>query len=453
MLKRKLLSKCTVAYKLVSSLKSIITVCRANNSYPKQSDNFLLFCSYTADETLNFIEQRLVVFDGSEKQYTLLVSQLDSIVQAWRVLHAFIKPTLDADTLKIPYSLVQFLSIHIGSLDVVKGANIVVNLIPNLNYNQNRHTTLNSTMRFLKIGLGHNYTEPRYGFLGLPCSQSKSLFMNCILYHEAGHFIAEETTLFPIKEFDDLVDEFKAPFEKNASWAARTFQRWLEEIFADIVAVKLLGPAYTLAYLELVHLMTDSSKTQIKTFDIFHPADALRLREQVKTLESDGWEKHIDTEQWDRLKEIAAINEDEYRTPNEDKDDEDERDMKKVWTDLITFLCQPNRIKKMHDKADILLKDRQLPCEHYATFKKRILQCLEHGIVPSAGNAGEKIPHPTAIMNGAVFFLISGMKELFKITKNIHENVAGDHALLEQRVEMWCMKAIEDWLITEGNDH
>lgn len=214
-----------------------------------------------------------------------------------------------------------------------------------------------------------------------------------------------------------------------------------------------MGPAYTLAYLELVHLMTDSSKTQIKTFGIFHPADALRLREQVKTLESDGWEKHIDTEQWDRLKEIAAINEDEYRTPNEDKDDEDERDMKKVWTDLITFLCQPNRIKKMHDKADILLKDRQLPCEHYATFKKRILQCLEHGIVPSAGNAGEKIPHPTAIMNGAVFFLISGMKELFKITKNIHENVAGDHALLEQRVEMWCMKAIEDWLITEGNDH
>jgi len=105
------LHKCTSAHKLVSSLKENIATSKANNSYPKWSDEFLTFCEHTADATLDFIDKRLPALEGSNQELNIL-----SLIQGWEVLHTFIKPVLDADTLKVPYPLVHFLSEHIGGL-------------------------------------------------------------------------------------------------------------------------------------------------------------------------------------------------------------------------------------------------------------------------------------------------------------------------------------------------
>lgn len=442
MLTEIVLHKCTSAHKLVSSLKVSIATSKANNSYPKWSDEFLTFCEHAADATLDFIDKRLPALEGSNQELNIL-----SLIQGWEVLHTFIKPVLDADTLKVPYPLVHFLSENIGGLEEVKGTKIVIELIPELNYLQHRHTSVRIAMRLLKIIIGAAYEVPRFGFLGLPYSQSKSLFMNCLLYHEAGHFIAEEINLFPEEDLPELTKELKSDFKRYANWAGMTIQVWMEELFADIVAVKLIGPAYTYASMELLRLVHNLSRTDIRTFSINHPADALRFREQLKILKADNWESSVETKQWQELKKIANIRQNTYLPP----DDEDPS-MRKKWLKLIKFLCRPKNIKKVHDLADQYLADRANPCDCFMKSAEIIRECLQHGIVPSWSGMKRQIPHPTAIINGAVFFLLSDMDDLYKIVPSINKNKVGERASLEKRLEMWCTKGIEDWLLRKNKN-
>jgi len=436
------LHKCTAANKLILSLKEIISTGRADSPYPKWSDHFLLFCEHTADATLKYIEKKSSTLRTKDDDRVIFLSRLSSIIQGWELLHTFIKPVLDADALKVPYPLIHFLSEHIGKLNVVKDAKLVIEIIPALNYLQHRHTRLKNTMKFMRIDTQGPYIEPRLGFLGMPCSQSKSLFMNCLLYHEVGHFIAEEAGVFSTKELDKVTEQFKDFFKQYASWAAEVVLVWMEELFADLVAVKLLGPAYTLSYLELLRLVTDLSHEQMQTFEIDHPADALRFREQLKILKDDKWVKYIkNLNQWKELEKIAAIKKKQYRPPYED-----DPDMLKIWQKLMEFLCDDERIKNVHEKVSNLTSDRENPRKHYAESFKIIQECLQHGIVPSVSK-NEHMPHPTAIINGAVFFWLSGMSELYQIIPKISGNKVKDRAFLEARLEMWCLKAIEDWLI------
>jgi len=440
----------TAAYKLVSSLKEIISKSRADNSYPKYSDQFLLFCQRTADDTLRYLEK-----SGNPKtaklDFDILISKLSAIRQGWELLHTFIKPVLDADSLKVPYSLIQFLSEHTGKLSVVKGTKIVIESNPELNYFQHRHTELIIAIKFLLILIGEpeNLTErvkiKRLGFLGLPYSQSKSLFMNCLLYHEIGHFIAEEAGVFSTKIRKDTKGKLEPLFEEYTEWAGNIILVWMEELFADLVAVKLLGPAYTLAYMELYRSVIDLSSDQILEFDIDHPCAPLRFREQVKALKKDKWEQHIKLEQWERLKGVSRSKESAYKSSlilhiNDPY-------MVKIWQGLIKFFCRPDIIKTVHDLADEFVEGRENPCEHFIKSAERIQECLEHGIVPSFAGKNGDMPHPTAIINGAMFFWLSGMDDLYQIVPSIHKEKVKDRVALEQRVEMWCMKAIEDWLI------
>jgi hypothetical protein len=423
-------------------LKEGIATSKANNSYPKWSDEFLTFCEHTANATLDFIDKKLPTLEESNQELTIL-----SLIQGWEVLHTFIKPVLDADTLKVPYPLIQFLSEHIGGMEAVKGSKIVIELIPELNYLQERHTSVRIAMRLLKIIIGATYEVPRLGFLGLPYSQSKSLFMNCLLYHEAGHFIAEEMNLFPEEDLPELTKELKPNFKRYANWAGMTIQVWMEELFADIIAVKLIGPAYTYASMELLRLVYNLSRRDLRTFSINHPADALRFREQLKILKADNWESCTETKQWQELEKIANIRQNTYLPP----DDEDPS-MGKKWLKLIQFLCRAENIKKVHDLTDQYLVGRDNPCDHFVKSAAMIRECLQHGIVPSWSGMQKPIPHPTAIINGAVFFLLSEMDALYEIIPSINKNKAGERALLENRLEMWCIKGIEDWLLRKNKN-
>lgn len=438
-----ILHRCTAAYKLISSLKEIISSSRASNSYPQWSDYFLSFCEGIADESLSYVESRLEISKYDPISYRIVAGQLSSLIQGWELLHAFIKPVIDADILRVPYPLIRFLSEHVGSLETVKDTKIVVELTPELNYHQHRHTRLKKVLTHIPHDKDEK-SEPRLGFLGLPCSQSKSLFMNCLLYHEAGHFIAEETGVFSTERLDSLALQLRDDFPNYDTWAASTIQTWMEELFADLIAVKLLGPAYTLAYLELLRLVVDLSKEQIRTFQIDHPADALRLREQLKILSDDKWqESQISLlKQWKELEGIADADVNTYLPP-----DEDDPDMQKVWKKLMAFLCQDKIIEEIHKLVEDKTQDREPPAALFKAFEGRIFDYLSHGIVPSVSKKNEEIPHPIAVINGAVYFILSGMTELVKIVQGLPEGQILSTSILEQRVEMWCMKAIEDWLV------
>ena len=454
------LDKCTAAWKLVSSLRDIIAGGRTDRTYPRWSDHFLCFCERTADTTLDYLKKQLTS-DGDEIVGTdELLWRLSAIIQGWELLHTFIKPVLDADNLKVPYPLVHFLTEHVGQLQAVNKAKLVIEISPELNYFQHQHSDLRRAIIFLQAAIGAQPTDETLGFLALPCSQSKGLFMNCLLYHEVGHFMAEETGLLSPAERASLRNELEnafrqhlstesdRPFQQYLDWAVSTTEKWIEELFADLVAVNLLGLAYTLSYMELLRLVTELSEGEMIRFSIDHPADALRFREQLKVLVKDNWREHVmDLPHWGQLVEITATSDDKYSVPSEYEDDPD---MSEVWLMLIQNLCKPERIAGIHRKVDDLLADRQKPSELYSKYAKGIKECLAHAIVPSNEQSGST-PHPISIINGGTLFLLCEMAELYRTVPSRLTERLGDRAFLESRIELWCLKAIDDWLITTSS--
>jgi len=456
---REILSEYTELYKFVDSLRKNISRNRADHSYPTWSSQFLEFCEHTANATLNDIENRQevqidVIDEKTAKERDSI--RLSSIMEGWKLLHAFIKPVLDATTLTVPNPFVHFLSEHIGSLNAVSKAKMVIELIPQFNYFQHSHTNVRRTMSNLKRVTRSHYKVPKIGFLGLPFSQSDSLFLNCILYHEAAHFIAEEKKIFSKTMIDQLAEQLGPKLNINLSdpyakqfkeWAGKKVNTWMQELFADIIAVKLLGPAYTLAYLRLLQLVYElnEKETRERTFEIDHPADALRIREQLKVLKDDGWKQYLEKEQWDELDRISKIS--DYLPPTAN-----DKGMEHTWEILIEFICSDAQIEEIHRLVNTQVADRLNPIDLYRNSHKDISECLEHGIVPSASRKKDFVPHPTSVINGTILFLLSGMEGLYEIvdSNKISSSRPRGRALLERRVEMWCMKAIEDWLMTKN---
>ncbi len=344
----------------------------------------------------------------------------------------------------MPYPLVQFLTEHVGGLGPVGNPKFVIEISPELNYFQHQHTDLRKALGYLQSIVDGPPVEPKLGFLALPCSQSKGLFMNCLLYHEVGHYLAEETGLLSPAEIEDLRNELKGPFQEYTYWAVPTIQTLMEELFADLVAVRLVGLAYSLSYMELLRLVTDLSQDQLRTFSMDHPADALRFREQVKILKQDGWEQYTTAlPQWDQLMRIAKIATPKYSVPSDRRNDPE---TSQVWALLIEHLCKPRWIEVVHSKVDTLLVDRDNPADAYGKYGDGVRECLAHGIVPSREQDGS-MPHPLAIINGGVLFLLSKMDDLHSAVRGGPPAFVAKRAFLERRVEMWCLKAIEDWLV------
>ncbi len=432
--------KATSAYKLISSYKEKILIARASDSYPKWSDHFLVFCEQTADKTLEFVEKlpsRRRDGTISKEDYSSLLS---AIMLNWELLHTFIKPVLDANTLKVPYPFIDFVVSYIGRLPVVEGAKFVIETSSGLDYFQRAHTSLKEPFIVFRLLVNGPELDSPMGFLGLPYSQNKSLFMNCLLFHEVGHYIAEEAGILSLEGYERLKTELHGESADLATLAKEILTRWIQELFADMVAVRVVGLAYTLAYVELLGHVSDIQDEETMQFSSTHPADALRLRQQLAILRDDGWEAHFpSSSEWDSVCQIAEAC--DYLPPSEDKIDPK---IASMYRQLITILC--SKTEFIRKRVDTLLKDRQNPLDLYLRYKDHVKESLEHGIVPSRAMDDDS-PHPISIINGAMLLWYSGMDNLYDRVPRLSRHEPRDRAFLESRLEMWCLKAIEDWLI------
>jgi hypothetical protein len=196
--------------------------------------------------------------------------------------------------------------------------------------------------------------------------------------------------------------------------------------------------------MELLRLVRKDLSQESMRFSIDHPADTLRFREQLKILNEDGWTQYANNlTQWNELNDIANIKEDQYSIP---PDYQSDTEISKVWKILIGCLCKPDRIQSIHTKVNSCLADRENPCELYGYYGEGIKKCLSHAIVPCSQKSSD-ILHPLAVINGAVLFWLSDMTDLYHTVPDRSEKEIEDRVFLENRVEMWCLKAIENWLI------
>jgi len=453
-----LLHQCTQLYGLVAGLRDSVTRALTTCAYTKWAAEFFSYVAQAAEATNAYLEKL-----ASERNPARLQTYRDRIIiltNAWRYLHDFLKPAVDAHALNTPYALVQLLNAQLREIPSFGGANVIVGLVPTLNYYQHRHQRLRELLQNMqRVVDGCPRFEQKIGFISLPYSRCRALFVNCLLYHELGHFIFEDLFL-SARLYGALRPDIEKEFAEKipnlgpdeVAYLAYQIIPWLEEIFADVLAVKLIGPAYTFATSELTDLMNRDDPREAIRFGARHPPDAMRLAAQLQALTKDCWAGCPDFEgnnKWHPIVTLANKPQSTYLPPISWS----EKRRNALWTSTRDILFA--HVASMHELAEeVLGASRTNPFIHYEQASRGVSEYLAHGIIPSVlpvdGDPAQmKQVHPTCVLNAAVLFWQRGMPELYDHLeeKQADGNKVAERANLEGRLQSWTAKAIEDWLL------
>jgi hypothetical protein len=423
---------------------------RTSHRYVSSSLKFFDYVSKLAHPTGRFLQAVIRHPEVSPRDLQTRRLKLAILKRLWTILHELIKPAADAHTLRVPVPLLNLIDQQLRTIEGFSGSEVVTLLSPDLNYFQYQTGPLRDLTALVKSIVPAAPEFPTgFGFVYIPYSQGTSLFTNVLLYHEVGHFVFET-----LKHADRLLPkvnraleevlaaDFQGAGEPERWWCRRHLLAWAEETYCDLFAVSLIGPAYSLASVELLNLLALLDEPDSLKFSKAHPADAYRFSEQLWHLKSIGW--------WQALGEARA----EHQTRIETLASKGQE----------TYLYREavdEALGKRLIKAFLLVRDdvRALAQEGYpglspsacgfAEYNEAIQKYLLNATVPSTLNIGGERRHPPAqaTINASFLFSLASVTELRKKIRDYEEDNVADHGEVTGRVELWAMKAIEDYAL------
>lgn len=459
--------------RLCKDLSEFILFGQARKTYLYETENFLKHIKKSLGAIDKFIRKTI-----NKKMAPPLakakLKELDLIREGLSWIYTFVKEAIDADTLSIPYSLTIFLNHTATELQKPDKVSLVVLGSPDLMYYKyNLEYLRNLSNNLASIIKKYPALPPDIGILKFPYCAAQEVLVNCILFHEMGHYIYEKTGLqrYFYKSINDnlrafikdkkIMEEIVAPLlvqRRLFNYVANLMLRWADEIFADIFAIRTLGPAFHLACLELEQILPTNIKRN-RNFSRTHPADDFRFKMHAKWLSDGEWDEIINKQTplvFDRLKDCEKLrfkNKDfsiNYKSPLEDKPDLENK--------LHNWMLQEfeKMVKKIEPVVSAELENFENPINDFKKNDSLVTACLEHGIVPSTVYNEKKQrchPNPTTILNSGFFFYLGGMVELLKKVK-VKRGVSRIDKRMnyEKRLNQWLAKAIDDWqiLLEEG---
>jgi len=365
-----------------------------------------------------------------------------------RLLHTLIKPAADAHTLSIPAPLVKLACEHLKQIEGMDGSKVVVLLTPQLMYFQRPHSHVKQQAAIVGRLIPQAEKFPaRLGFIELPYSQGPGFFTNLAIYHEMGHFVYEELSSSPSpsagiralqrathKSVTEFVKLERKPQVRKL--AEKILDSWTQEIFCDLLALYLVGPAFSFALVEIFALLGSLSRGKGTTFSQEHPAPACRFAEHLRFLRdaSTWWTAiaHIEPQQKKLLAEFATIPRERYRVDGDDAP----KALIDPFLDSI--------IPRIRELVREIAPDPKLAAARFDKTLVTIEDCLSVGVVPHSSTGSP--PEPVSIINSAFCFYLTSLPDMV----GRFEEGTGASANAEKRskwtrkLEDWTMKAIED---------
>lgn len=422
-------------------------------AYPEPSERFFSFIVNVAASTRKYLEEALASRVNADELLELR-ADIELLRGSWRFLHRFVKPVLDADTLRLPTSMVQCLTSRFCEIPHFKDTDFVVYHTDPFNYFNVKLAFLKSQIDKISAVVGGPSFPDRLGLVEIPYSQASSVFMNCLIPHELGHYAFGELRLrskiSPLLE-QRLISEFGASLSSQERlWLVDRLAFWSEEIFCDLFAVRMVGFCFAFAFVELFDVATVLDETSTysparalgKTDFSDYPPDLFRLGQQVNVLQKDGWWDHMTGmgSHYVRVLEGAVqVKESQFGFP-ELASTIPRLDQRKV---LGAFFAV---VPTVHAEMDQVTVDLKVGTEAWKGSAKDIKLCLRYGIVPSALN---QLPTPISLLNASYEFYLEELDFLLDKIKGADKSSPFERATWTKRVESWVAKAIEDVSILE----
>jgi len=292
-------------YAFIDSITSEIGSKRSFAAYGPAADSFFEFVSGLADRCKDYISGWSV---ADPEEFEDRRGELSTLRAAWQELHVLVKPTLDADTLQAPLAVVDGLVRRFQEVPACAGTTFAIFHTSDFNYAEVRTTSLRPIIeKFANIIPSPPSFPPNLGLIGMPYSQGRTAFANCLVAHEMGHYLY---TRLPLQKelksrIDSAVQAFPNSEEKKSEYRDVIVQKltiWAEELFCDLFAVRLAGPCYTYAYIEAFDLCVildwdgklsdDRLLGRLEFYDKY-PSHIYRLQQQAIFLRESPWWDHI----------------------------------------------------------------------------------------------------------------------------------------------------------------
>jgi len=250
------------------------------------------------------------VQEGTEEDFHHVRDELRTIRRAWQELHQFVKSATDADTLNQPNALIAAMLSRTRELPGLEHTDFAIFHTDTFNYLQVNPSSIRTTLKELAFIVAAEEGFPAgLGLIGIPSTQGKSLFLNCLVAHEIAEYVYAENSLNNLLQPEAEValqgvlgQEYESRDKTQKSSCIDTVLGWAKELFCDLFAVQLIGPSYTLAYVELFdlpNLLDRGGSVAISTarppmrFYDKHPSHPFRVKHQADLLKRLDWWPHL----------------------------------------------------------------------------------------------------------------------------------------------------------------
>lgn len=440
---------------------SIVDLCEGRNpaaAYLSSSERFFEYLVELGRATKEYVRQ----FPGGRTQPAEFLDLRDEVAvlrAGWQFLHALVRPALESDTLHLPSSLIQGLIARFREIPKYSKTDFAIFHTDEFNYLTVRLNVFKRNADRI-ASLVHGPTFPdELGLIGIPYSQSSSLFMNCLIPHEMGHYVFADaglgTKLRPVIE-QQLVNNLGSqltPLDRIAVTDALT--KWCEELFCDVFAVRLVGFSYSLAFVELfdtAKALDENGKLSavrslgMADFDEY-PPDLFRVKLQAAFLVKDGW--------WPELVKVDSHYVQLLQAAEQMKDADfgysigGTADPDKILSAFLTVLPQ------VFTELDAITAGLKPGFDAWRKTGAGIETYLEHGVVPSSllekkGELKFVRPELVGLLNSSYKFYVESLDRLIAHIKDAEADDVGTRSLWAAKVQAWTSKAIEDVSLLEG---
>jgi len=242
-----------------------------------------------------------------------------------------------------------------------------------------------------------------------------------------------------------------------------TVAQCAKEIFCDLFAVRLIGPCYSFAYIELFDLpnllskdgtliVGENAKPPILMYRAY-PSHPFRVKAQADLLKAEGWWdliKDLDSRQCEVLRVMLELNTDAF-IEAENRAGGESTPFVKALIDVLPEV--KNQVGNVTNGIDPRLHE-------YSILWKPIAEYLSNGIVPStlnvAGTDGtlrEVHATPITLLNASYRFYLEGVEKLMSRIKDQDLSSAQSRATWMRRIENWTAKALEDVTLLRSSGH
>ncbi|OHB59664.1 MAG: hypothetical protein A2173_06375 [Planctomycetes bacterium RBG_13_44_8b] len=181
--------------RLCKDLREFILSGKTRKTYLLETKRFLKYITKSLEAIDSFVRQAV----KQEIDPPLLKSKLrefDSIKKVLAGLYVLTEEAVDADTLSIPYSLTIFLNHTAKIIEKPKKVALVVIGSSDLMYYKYNLKRLRKLSTDLSIVIKDYPPLPEdIGVLKFPYCAAQEVLANCVLFHEMGHYIYENTKL------------------------------------------------------------------------------------------------------------------------------------------------------------------------------------------------------------------------------------------------------------------